>query len=407
LTQGEEGSFGLFGDATISIPLLRGSSSFVVTEPLQQAERNVVYAIYGFERAKRIFAVRIATDYYSVLQLRDEVENAETNYRSLIAASRRARRLADAQQLDRIQLDQTLQDELNARDAWIIALQEHARRLDGFKLILGLPTDARIELDQTELDPLFAMAAAFDAEPEAERVPADAPIVLAPLDAEGRGAYELDPQDAVLLALQNRLDLRVAVGKVFDAQRGVAIGADRLRPDLALFGRATLGDRYGLSDADQETGNLAIDDGRYSVFALVGLPLERTTEELIYRNNLIGFEQAVRSVQELEDRVKLDVREDLRVQQEARERVAIQARSVRLAEQRVESTTRFLEIGQAEARDVLEAQADLLEAKNALSFEVVRYRLAQLALQRDIDLLHVDETGLWVEVDPAQLPLRE
>jgi outer membrane protein TolC len=85
--------------------------------------------------------------------------------------------------------------------------------------------------------------------------------------------------------------------------------------------------------------------------------------------------------------------------------VRIQARSVRLAEQRVESTSRFLEVGQAEARDVLEAQSDLVEAKNVLSFELVRYRVAELALQRDLELLEVGPDGLWAEVDPAALQL--
>jgi hypothetical protein len=33
----------------------------------------------------------------------------------------------------------------------------------------------------------------------------------------------------------------------------------------------------------------------------------------------------------------------------------------------------------------------------------VRYRVAELALQRDLDLLQVDGNGLWTEVDPATL----
>ena len=119
----------------------------------------------------------------------------------------------------------------------------------------------------------------------------------------------------------------------------------------------------------------------------VGLPFERTAERNLYRTSLTGFEQSVRDVQDLEDRVKLDVREDLRVLYEAHERVRIQARSVRLAEQRVESTSRFLDVGRAESRDVLEAQSDLVDAKNELSSELVRARLAELSLQGDLDLL--------------------
>jgi outer membrane protein TolC len=402
LNGGEDGSLGILGDASISIPLLRGSSRFVVTEPLKQAERDVVYSLYEFERFKRTYAVQIATDFYAVLQLRDEWKNAEDNYRWLIGASRRARRMADAQQLERIELDQTLQDELDARDAWIVAQQAHARRLDAFKLLLGLPVDAEIELDQEELEPLAAIARAPETQGAPEDVPADAPIELVP-PGRGGGLMALDPRAAVVLALQNRLDLRVAVGRVFDSQRNVAVSADLLRADLNLFGRATLGDRRTLGDATLEGADPQLDEGRYSATALLGLPFERTAERNVYRSSLIDFERAVRGVQELEDNVKLQVREDLRVLHESRERVRIQARSVRLAEQRVESTSRFLEVGRAESRDVLEAQSDLVDAKNELSLELVRYRLAELALQRDLDLLRVDEKGLWAEVDPEDL----
>ena len=46
LTQDHLFSRGVFADVTMSIPLMRGSGEFVVTEPLTQAERDVVYALY-------------------------------------------------------------------------------------------------------------------------------------------------------------------------------------------------------------------------------------------------------------------------------------------------------------------------------------------------------------------------
>jgi outer membrane protein TolC len=63
----------------------------------------------------------------------------------------------------------------------------------------------------------------------------------------------------------------------------------------------------------------------------------------------------------------------------------------------------LLQVGRASARDVLEAQTDLTDSKNAFSLERVRYRLAELALQRDLDLLQVNEQGLWKELDPKSL----
>jgi hypothetical protein len=33
----------------------------------------------------------------------------------------------------------------------------------------------------------------------------------------------------------------------------------------------------------------------------------------------------------------------------------------------------------------------------------VNYRIAELQLQRDLDVLKIDETGLWKEISPEEL----
>lgn len=404
LTLDKSSSFGAFGDATIAMPLLRGSGKFVVTEPLTQAERNVVYAIFTFERFKGVFAVQVATDYYAVLQALDEAQNTEENYRWLIGATRRAYRMSEAGRLPEIQVDQARQDELRARDEWLQALQRYRRLLDLFKVSLGVPTDAELALDEAEFDRLAELIQ-FPAEEPASaagREPADAPVVIVPPSTEG-GPYEMDQRKAITLAIDNRLDLRVALGRIFDAQRQVAVAADTLRAELTLFGNAAVGERRELADAGLRDAELRIDEGEYSVLALLDLPLERTAERNLYRNSLINFEQIVRDLQAQEDQIKFEVRDELRILVESRERVRIQVEAVNLAARRVESTELFLQAGRAEIRDVLEAQEDLLDAKNSLGVERVRYRLSELAFQRDIGLLQVNENGLWTEVPPADL----
>lgn len=394
LTPGSDTSYGFFGDATVAIPLLRGSGRFVVEEPLRQAEREVIYSIYSFERFKRAFAVQVAGEYYAVLQLADEAANEEANYRWLIEATRRSRRMAEAERMETTQVDQTEQDELKARDAWVQAIRAHGSALDQFKLTLGLPVDAAIDLQDAELERLV-QSTNFPAPPPQETaVPADEPVIVVPPGREGGGPFELSPEEAVLLALENRLDLRVAVGRVFDAQRAVAVSADQLRADMRLLGRASYGDL---------NSHLDTSEGRYSLLAFLDLPIERTAERNLYRNSLVGFEASVRAVQLAEDQAKFEVREDLRALQEARERLIIQAQQLALAERRVDVTSRLVQVNRAEARDFLEAQSDLTDSKNQLTVERVRYRLAELALQRDLDLLQIGADGLWVELDPATL----
>ncbi len=406
LTQDRSSSRGVFADASASMPLLRGASEFVVTEPLTQAERNVVYAIYTFEQFKRSFAVQVAEEYFTVLQQRDQIMNAEENYRSLVASTRRARRLAEAGRLPEIQVDQSRQDELRARQRWVQAEESYQRRLDAFKLTLGLPADAGITLDEGELTALTERAGAVitpETVPGSADQPAgsETPIELVPPGTGPRGPYELDAGEAIRIALENRPDLRVAVGRIFDAQRTVAVAADQLRADLTLLGSGSAGARRTLAAAGQEDAILRPDEGSYSVLLTLDLPLERTAERNVYRGSLINLEQAVRAVQELEDSIKLDVRNRLSVLLEARESIQIQFAALAVAERRVASTNLFLEAGRAEIRDVLEAQDALISAQNAVTTALVSYRLAELALQRDLAVLSVDADGLWREYDPG------
>lgn len=403
LTQDLASSFGILADASISIPLLRGAGKRIAAESLKQSERNVLYEVYSFERFKRTFAVRIASEYLGVLQTKQQTRNAEENYKRLIAAGRRAKRLADSGRLPEFQLDQALQDELRARTGWIESRQSFAARLDAFKVSLGLPPDARMNLEEGELQQLQKIAEAFaqeseDQQPPSDVPPADAPIVLqepAPLDT-GRLAF--DATTAVDLALDSRLDLRVSEGRVDDAVRQVYIAADALRAEVSLFGSASMGGRRSSAgSASSDDAQLRPDRGSYAAMLNIDLPLERTAERNAYRASVIALERTVRSLQELEDDIKLSIRNGLRDLQEAREGVLIQAKAVRLAEKRVRSTDLFLQAGRAEIRDVLESQDALLSAQNALTSATVGYRIAELELQRDMGLLKVKADGLWHE----------
>jgi len=405
LTQERLFSRGIFADVTMTMPLMRGSGKFVVTEPLTQAERDVVYVIFEFERFKRQFAVDVASEYLSVLRQLDTIQNAEDNYRRLIASTRRARRLADAGELSEVQVDQSRQDELRARNQWVSAQQSYQRQLDSFKLTLGLPTDARLELDRRELEELTtALKDLFSgedlAETEEETPAADAPVTLTEPGRGQPGQYELHAAQALVLALDHRLDLRVAVGRVHDAQRTVAVAADQLRADITLLGSGSAGERRTLSSAGADDAILRPDEGLYSALLTIDLPFERTAERNAYRTSLVWLEQAVRDVQALEDQIKLDIRNGLSRLLEARESILIQAEAVKVAERRVAMTDLLLEAGQTEMRDALEAQDALVNAQNALTAALVSYRVNELALQRDLGLLNVDERGLWREYVP-------
>ena len=394
LTSGGSSSLGLAADVSVSIPLMRGSGRHIVTEPLTQAERNVIYAIYEFERFKHNFTVDVAQRYLSVLQQMDQLRNSEENYRSLITSARRSRKLAQAGRLPEIQVDQAVQNELRARNRWILSQQDLKSRLDSFKSAIGLPPDARIEVDPDDLTQVRAPAEkAIERIPgralarkAAEAPPADAAIELVPPSEDDAGPMEIDEARAIRLALENRLDLRAAAGAVYDAQRQVVVAADGLRAELTLLGFANMGERRSIESATSRNATYRFDKGYYSALLTLDLPFERTPERNAYRERFIDLESVVRDFQALEDQIKLDIKDDLRVLLASRETLKIQAQAVVVAQKRVKSSTLFLEAGRAQIRDLLEAQEALFSAQNALTSAAISYRIAELKIRSDMGL---------------------
>jgi outer membrane protein TolC len=404
LSFGKTSSLGFVGDVSVSIPLLRGSSSFVVSEPLRQAERNLIYAIYNFEKYKQDFAVDIATTYLDTLAELDRIETSAENYRSLLVSTRRARRLADAGRLPEIQVDQAHQNELKARQSWVSATQAYQRRLDQFKLTLGLPVDAQLALDPTSLVDLQQemqallgdhLATLQDQNPSDSAN--DANIVLKAPTGKG-GPWEWEEDRALRTALDHRYDLRVALGAVHDAMRLIVVAEDDLRADLTLLGSGQIGASRSLSQAGLANAQLRPNRGSYSLLASLDLPLHRISERNTYRNSWINLESSLRQLQNQEDQVKLNVRNDLRALLEAREQALIQSQSLTLAERRVNSTELFLQAGRAEIRDLLDAQESLVSSRNAKTTAMIRYKSAEWQLQANLGLLQIGPDGLWADL---------
>ncbi len=397
LTMDKTSSLGIFADATVSIPLLKGAWNGAPTESLTQAEKNMLYAILEFERFKRSFAVSIASEYLAVIEQHDLVRNADDNYKMIVLARERAAALAAAGRLSETQVDQAKQDELRANNRLISAKRQYSTKLDTFKVAVGLPPDAEILLDPTELSRLAKSTRAAIAAPAQ-------PGATAP------GPCEIDEETAVRLALTNRLDLRVAYGQMEDARRKVGVSRDDLRAETTLtVAASTREDKKDkiTSISDPATETTATTDGtrttmtikqdKYSLELDIDLPWERTKETIAYRHALIALDSSLRAVEAKEDNIKLSVRSILRALNEKRQAYRIQTTSVKLAEKRIESTEMFLRAGRAEMRDLLEAQEALVSARNSLVSTLVAYRLSELDLQRDMGVLQVNEKGLWNE----------
>ena len=172
---------------------------------------------------------------------------------------------------------------------------------------------------------------------------------------------------------------------------------------MTLLGRTNTGESRSIGSADEpDATSLNFDKGFYSALLSLDLPFERTSESVAYRESLISLERAVRNVQNLEDQIKLGIRNNLRRLSSAREGIRIQAMAVRVADRRVKSSDLYLKAGRVEIRDLLEAQEALLSAQNSLTSAMVDHRVAELELQRDLGVLEVNHIGQWREYSPQE-----
>ncbi|MEX0775794.1 MAG: TolC family protein [Phycisphaeraceae bacterium] len=339
------------------LPLLR-DAGIVAREPLIQAERNLIYAVRSFERFRREFLVQIATRYYDLIQSRDAIDNLQRQVANLEWLARRTKALAEAGRVALFEIERSEQQLLFARNNLSNALESYASSLDSFKILLNMEVAEKLVIVPSEI------------------------VVAAPV---------LDPEKAVAAALRQRLDLQTDRDQIGDAQRAVKVAQNQTLPDLDAFANVTLN-----TDPGDDTPGFELDPthSRYSAGINAGLPLDRRIEGLALRRSLIQLERTRRDYTLSRDNVTAQVRRDVRQIERARFTLRLQERNIELAEKRLKGV--LLRLRTLGPRDFIEAQDDLLEARNRRDQAVRDLRVNVLSFLLDSGQMRVSTRGQWL-----------
>jgi len=346
-------------------PLLRGAGSDIAAETLMQAERDLLYQLRDFTRYRQTLAVRVATQYYSVLQARDAVRNNFLGLEAVMSSLERERAFQAEGLRTPGQVGRLEQSALQRDLAWARSITRYSNALDNFKILLGLRADDRIMLDDQEMA-LVAQA--------------------------GMVAPDIALEEALSTALNNRLDLYTQADRIEDRGRRLDVAANSFLPGLNMVLRANVpsGNNNSLSDLDFRLTD-------YSAGLDLALPVDQMSERNNYRRALIDYEVAVRSYESAMDTVKLQVLDAWRAMEEAVRNYDISLTSVGINERRVEEAELRAELGIGNIQDTVDAQNDLINARTALTAAIVDHNVAKLALWRDVGLLYVHDDGQWDE----------
>ena len=350
------GLSGIF-QAALTKPLLRDSERKILLENLTQAQRDTLYQLRLFGRFRKELTVSVITAYYNTLLSYEMLKNARQNHDDLKETFELMEKMAKVGRLEKHELAEAQQDILKARDIFIRQQNLCNQTLDEFKLILSIPPSTVISLDTEKLSVIAAKSLPTPAFTE---------------------------QQAVAAAVNRRLDLLNEADMISDAERKIKVAAEAFKARLDLT--ASTSSVTKRTSASATTNSVGIE---------LDLALDRKAERNQYRKTLIALDQAKRNYQESCDITALQVRTAFRKLTESAGVRDVQLKSLELAADRFNKTSLLLQYGRSNTRDILDAQKDLFDAKNAAAEALVAFTIANLDFYKDAGVMEIKEDGMW------------
>ncbi|MBL8744721.1 MAG: TolC family protein [Phycisphaerae bacterium] len=337
-----------------SVPLLR-NAGLVAQEDIIQAERDTVYAARDFENFRRRFFVDIASDYFALIARQAAIRNQAERLKSVALFYEQTKALVEAGRQPPFEARNIEQNVLSSRNDLINSQEAYILSLDQFKVRLGIPVETQ--------------------------------IVLLPMSLDFQDP-DVSVTEAAELALLYRLDFQNERDRVDDARRQIEIARNRLLPDLNLTARATLN-----TDENKSESGLAFkaDQTDYAGSITFGLPLDREIERLELRQSLVQLERQIRQAEQFRDNLILEARQSVREIDRARFSVRLQEQTVKINELRLEEIQ--IKRAEVDAQKRLDAENELLQARNALDAAVRDLRIAILEYLVRTGQLRVSDEG--------------
>lgn len=340
--------------ASFSQPLLKGAGT-AAREAMVQAERRLTQSVRDFEVFRQDHALSTVRSYYQLVRSKRFLETARNGLDQYTFFYERSRAHFDKGMMSALELLRAKQEMLRAGNNLSDEIEAYNLALDRFKLSLGIETDRNIDIAELEITPVI---------------------------------ISVNLTEAIKTAFENRLDFMTQKESLEDSERAVEIARNALLPQLGLSLSAN-------ASSDEDLFDYSADNGSVSAGLALTLPLDQRSERNSYRSALISLTQARRSFALAEDNIKLEIRETVRNLRQAEVSLVIQKESVDAAEKRREAAEIEFKQGKVTTRDIVEAQTDLDNAKNALVQAQVDYFLATITLKKNIGTLRVDEKGGW------------
>ena len=216
---------------------------------------------------------------------------------------------------------------------------------------------------------------------------------------------ELHPIDALAIARANRVDWMNRRAQLVNTWRLIEFNANALEAGVDLVFSGDVG-----TTGDNPV-NFQHTNGGLRAGLRFDAPFTRLVERNNYRQQLINYQQQRRSLIQFEDTTHRVLRNYLRQMSRYQVNLEIQRRAVAIAIRRVDQRRENLnkpvaaaaagaaqaQFGPTAALDLLTALSDLRSAQNNFMSVWLNYYEAHMQLIRDLGVMQLDESGLWVQ----------
>jgi len=316
---------------SLDVPLLRGFGKEVSLDTVKASQFSLRTAERSFYLTKVNIVLDTVSAVYDIIKQRELVGLFKSQAEQLRGHAEGARikeRVGLATPIDVYRAEIRLKD---AEDSLTLAHEAIRNAKDRLKIILALPLEKSID-------------------------------VSAPLKYETVRIY---PDDAIEIALNNRVELEQTKDEIREARRKSGIARHNLLPQLDLvmgYARSSSSDDFGQS--------MRFDEDIWSINLVSSTDWARTSEKAAFQQSLINIRTARLNLEAKQDEIKRDVRRQLEALMKAEERMKIRNEQIKQAEGKLALAKIKFNHGMADNFDVIEAETELQRARdNLLSVE--------------------------------------
>jgi len=434
------------------VPLLRGGGRAVTLEALTQAERSLLYSIRLFAKFRQEFAVatlingnigtfgtNVTTGSFTTggnidptigyLNVVEDVQLVENNVKNLAVFERFAEVYKDlingeGSGLSKLQLDQINQQVQQARIQLLQSRLLYRNDLDQYKIQLGMPPDVPMVIDRSRtlgFKQIFDEIDRWSLSNKRELANLDEIVARLPrlenIVIDGRSCQEIFSQNedinlenllliAERVALENRLDLMNARAQLYDTWRQIRVSANALKGVLNVnvtnqfVTPPTTNNPFGFLDQAKQ----------FSLVINAELPLVRVAERNNFRQQLIFYQRQRRTLQNTEDFIKNQLRQEIRLMQLLYQTYLISERNLVLVVSQKDQAFEQIIAPPAgtqgnvnaatQTLNLIQAQSGVINNENNLVSNWYNYQIQRLQVYRDLGTLPFDEWEAFDELFP-------